>query len=240
MSTPTRSTQDHIADFHRPAWKFWVSRDSALREICKSASAGDDRAVDALGRIIAEYPSHPSYRETAARTLGKLTPEEKRLPAVSHLAAFLEQYLQREERIDDTQTTKRFVAAIEVGRVNDCATADIDATRVADSLGAIGQVARQAVPVLFRLVGHLNKKQALIAYNCKNVFYEASCKPHTSEEGARLMLFENLAPQFAAKYQMRAEGVLKSVCKILNKNWAKEGSSLLSWWQSEGKSLEYK
>jgi hypothetical protein len=156
------------------------------------------------------------------------------------LAAFLEQYLQREERIDDTQTTKRFVAAIEVGRVNDCATADIDATRVADSLGAIGQVARQAVPVLFRLVGHLNKKQALIAYNCKNVFYEASCKPHTSEEGARLMLFENLAPQFAAKYQMRAEGVLKSVCKILNKNWAKEGSSLLSWWQSEGKSLEYK
>ena len=239
MSTPTISTQDLIAAFQRPAWKIWISRDAALREICKSALAGDDAAVDALGRIIAACPSRPSYRETAAKTLGKITPDEKRLPAVSHLVTFLEQYLQREEKIDDSQTTKRFVAAIEGRRVNDCAAADIDATRIADSLGTIGQVARPAVPVLFRLVGHLNKKQAVIAYNCKNVFYEASCKPHTSEEGARLMLFENLTPQFAAKYQMRAESVLKAVCKILNKNWAKEGSALLSWWQSEGKSQDY-
>jgi len=212
-------------------------------------------AVDALGRIVFECADHPTYGRTAAEMLGEVKPEEKCIPAIRHLASCLQAIDYDMSDSNQGAKLRRWIGVMRKEKGTQAPgtlqlvrydPAMVSAGNTALALSKIGRLSRPHIPLLFQLAKYLDweKDGIRILRDVDIVAWKYSVFVHnwqdcTPEHRQLGRLWATFAPQLASTYQMLASDVLRYACEILGKDWEKEGTSLLQWWESEGKNQDY-
>jgi len=204
-----QDVSQHVKTLERPQWMFWGDRKAAVQAISGLGTAAGEKAISVLGEVVSKPGVKWDVRNEAAQALVKLGPAAQ--PALPGLLRFL---LNMDKEGDSIFQGPVPMSALE-------------------AVGAMGPVARSAVPTLVQIVVKYAGRSAKGALDMAT----GRARPASGNIGDII--------GFAMGQTMQSvimHNATKAVGDILGQPREKTDEAsleLVKWWNAEGKNQAY-